>query len=149
MPRVYELPTHLGVEDQLIFGLTVPQLLRLTVGAAIGYAVWDQLRWIPDDPRLVITVGLTLVGAIFAVIRPGGRALDQWLLAGVLFAALPRRLTWRRDAALLGRSSRDQTEWADLELRPDWPGFDMPSEDASTQFTTSLNVRDPSRWRES
>ena len=32
MTRVYELPTHLQVEDQLIAGLTVRQLLRLMIG---------------------------------------------------------------------------------------------------------------------
>ena len=29
MPRVYELPTHLQVEDQLIAGLTARELSRL------------------------------------------------------------------------------------------------------------------------
>jgi hypothetical protein len=33
MPRVYELPTHLDVEDTLIFGLSARQLVRLAVGA--------------------------------------------------------------------------------------------------------------------
>jgi hypothetical protein len=32
MPRVYELPTHLQVEDQLIAGLTARQLVRLMMG---------------------------------------------------------------------------------------------------------------------
>ncbi len=43
MPRVYELPTHLGVEDQLVAGLTARQLLRLVIGASLAYGVWDQV----------------------------------------------------------------------------------------------------------
>ena len=33
MPRIYELPTHLQVEDVLIAGLTARQLVRLMIGA--------------------------------------------------------------------------------------------------------------------
>src|SRR5712691_6006923 len=35
MPRVYELATHLQVEDQLIGGLTARRLLRLMIGASV------------------------------------------------------------------------------------------------------------------
>ena len=53
MPRVYELPTHLQVEDQLVAGLTARQLLRLMLGASLAYSVWDQADWLPDEVRLV------------------------------------------------------------------------------------------------
>jgi hypothetical protein len=42
MPRVYELPTHLDVQDTLLFGLTARQLVRLAVGASVAYAIWNQ-----------------------------------------------------------------------------------------------------------
>ena len=49
MPRVYELPTHLQVEDQLIAGLTARQLLRLVIGGSLAYGVWDQAAWLPNE----------------------------------------------------------------------------------------------------
>ena len=47
MPRVYELPTHLQVEDALIAGLTTRQLLRLVIGGTLAYGLWDQaVTWL-------------------------------------------------------------------------------------------------------
>src|SRR5438128_9596371 len=101
MARVYELPTHLQVEDQLIAGLTARQLVRLMIGSSLSYGVWDQARWLPEEVRLVLAGVLAIVGVLFALLQPGGRALDQWLLAGLLYVVLPRRLVWRPGAALL------------------------------------------------
>ncbi len=126
MTRVYELPTHLQVEDQLIAGLTVRQLLRLVIGASLGYGVWDQVRWVPEEIRLALAVVLAVIGVLFALIRPVGRPLDQWLMAGLLFIVLPHRLAWRPGATLPRHPSREQSGWAELELRPEWPGAVMP-----------------------
>ncbi|HEY3059787.1 MAG TPA: PrgI family protein [Chloroflexota bacterium] len=82
------------VEDQLIAGLTARQLLRLMIGASLAYAAWDQLNWLPEDIRLALAAMLAIVGVLFALVQPGGRPLDQWLVAGLLFVALPRRLVW-------------------------------------------------------
>ena len=51
MPRVYELPTHLDVQDTLLFGLTARQLVRLAVGASIAYAIWNQTAALPAALR--------------------------------------------------------------------------------------------------
>lgn len=126
MPHLYELPTHLQVEDALIAGLTARQLLRLMIGASLAYGVWDQMVWLPPDVRLALAAVLAVIGVLFALLRPGGRPLDQWLLAGLLFVVLPRRLVWRPGAALQGRPSRDQAGWAELELRPEWLDADLP-----------------------
>jgi len=120
MPRVYELPTHLGVQDQLIGSLTAPQLLKIAIGASFGYVLWDQLRWMPEVLRLILAVSVTVVGVVFAVVRPGGRALDQWLVALLVHRLSPRRLAWRPGAAWSDHERRDRTDWAELELRPDW-----------------------------
>ena len=48
MPRVYELPTHLQVEDVPLVGLTARQLLRLMVGASLAYGFWDQAGGLLD-----------------------------------------------------------------------------------------------------
>ena len=120
MPRVYELPTHLQVEDQLIAGLTARQLLRLAIGASLGYGVWDQAGWLPDELRLALALVLAFIGVLFALLQPGGRSLDHWLLAGMLFLALPRRLVWCPGAALVRLPERQPADWAELELHPEW-----------------------------
>ena len=64
MPRVYELPTHLQVEDVFIAGLTARQLVRLMVGASLAYGLWDQTATLPMFVRLSGTAVLAVaVGA--------------------------------------------------------------------------------------
>jgi hypothetical protein len=127
MPRVYELPTHLRVEDVLIAGLTARQLVRLMIGASLAYGVWDQAGWLAQDVRLAVAVVLAVIGVLFALLQPGGRPLDQWLLAGILFVLLPRRLVWRPGAVLLRQRTREQPGWAELELHPEWLGTERPT----------------------
>ena len=119
MSRVYELPTHLEVQDQLIAGLTAHQLVRLAIGATLAYGLWDQLPWLPDEVRLLLVgmiIGATLVAALF---QPAGRPIDQWALAALLFAASPRRLAWQPGSALRQRTA-SAANWADLEAEPRW-----------------------------
>lgn len=122
MPRIYELPTHLEVEDVLIARLTARQLVRLMVGASLGYGLWDQAVWLPQEVRFSLGVATFVAGLLVALVQPGGRPLDQWLLAGVLFLARPRRLVWRSGATLLRQPTHEQSGWAELALRPDWVG---------------------------
>ena len=61
--------------------------------------MWDQAGWLPHEVRLGVAVVIAVAGLLFALLQPGGRPLDQWLLAGVLYVALPRRLVWRPGAA--------------------------------------------------
>ena len=122
MPRLYELPTHLQVEDQLIAGLTARQLLRLMIGASLAYGVWDQAGCLPQEVRLVFAVVVAVAGLLFALLQPGSRPLDQWLLAACLFVLLPRRLVWQPGAAPQHRPPREPSGWAELEPRPTWLG---------------------------
>jgi hypothetical protein len=62
MPRIYELPTHLQVEDVLIAGLTVRQLVRLMIGSSLSYGVWDQAVWLPQEVRLALAAVLACAG---------------------------------------------------------------------------------------
>src|SRR5439155_16682914 len=135
MPRVYELPTHLQVEDQLIAGLTARQLLRLMIGASLAYGLWDQAGWLPQDIRLALAAVLVVIAVLFALLQPGGRPLDEWLLAGLLFVALPRRLVWRPGTTLPRRLPREQSGWAELELHPEWLQIE-----ASRQLEISRHV---------
>jgi PrgI family protein len=120
MPRVYELPTHLQVEDQLIAGLTARQLVRLMIGASVAYGVWDQAPWLSQEVRLALAAVLAATGVVFALLQPRGRALDSWLLTAVLFVVLPRQLVWRPGTAQQHKPRPDQAGWAELELHPEW-----------------------------
>src|SRR5262245_58409558 len=121
MPRVYELPTHLDVQDTLIFGLTARQLVRLAIGASIAYAFWDQAAALPGPVRFALTTAAVLAGLLFAVFQPGARPLDQWLLAAVVFCILPRRQLWRRDVpSLRPMRQTPARNWAELQPEPEW-----------------------------
>src|SRR5207249_11098149 len=144
MPRVYELPTHLQVEDQLIAGLTARQLVRLMIGASLAYGAYDEVPWLPAEFRVALSGALAISGVLFALLQPGGRPLDQWLLAGVLFIVLPRRLIWRPGAVLLRKLPREQPGWAELELHPEWLGTEP---DRQLEPPRSLSWRLPLFWR--
>jgi len=147
MARVYELPTHLQVEDQLIGALSARQSLQLGIGLSLAYGAWDQLPWLPDELRLVLAVILSIVTCVFALIRPFGRPLDQWLVAGLLFFVLPRRLVWLPAAAWLHQTSREQADWAELELHPEWLGADLALEREQARSRRVLRRRFMWRWR--
>jgi hypothetical protein len=120
MPRVYELPTHLDVQDTLLFGLTARQLVRLAVGASVAYAIWYQSAALPAALRGGLTVGAAIIGLLLALLQPGGRPLDQWLFAALQFCLLPRRRLWRRDSTVGVHSAPESRGWADLQLEPAW-----------------------------
>jgi PrgI family protein len=141
MPRVYELPTHLQVEDQLLAGLTARQLLRLVIGASLAYGVWDQMSWLPEEVRVALAGALAFAGVLFALVQPFGGPLDQWLLAGLLFVVLPRRLVWQPGLALPGQSVQEDSGWAELELRPEWLGAEMPSNIEESRPRTAFRAR--------
>jgi hypothetical protein len=93
--RHHEVPTHLDVEDKVLFGLTVRQFLYLLVGSSASYALWEQATGLGDLVRglsVVLCGGMTVA---FALLRPAGRALEEWLVAALVFAASPRQSVWR------------------------------------------------------
>lgn len=147
MSRVCELPTHLQVEDQLIAGLTARQLLRLITGAALAYGVWDQVRWLPSEVRLALAVVLSVASMLLALLQPGGRSLDHWLVAGLLFMVLPRRLGWQPGAAPLPEPPRERADWAELELHPEWLGAAVIADGEESRPRSPFNPRFMRRWR--
>src|SRR3954465_9992530 len=117
MARRHEIPTHLNVEDKAFYGLSVRQVTHLMVGGSTAYAVWNQWLWAPPGPRLLLAVGCFLAAAALALLRPGGRGLEQWAFVVMHHAPPPRRTVWRvpdpdRNARR-GRGGR----WAALEPR--------------------------------
>jgi PrgI family protein len=94
-PRQHEIPTHLNVEDKLVFGLTARQFLYVLVGCTLAYAVWDQASIVPAALRVGVATACLLVSTVIALVRPSGRALEEWLLAALIFCSTPRRCTWQ------------------------------------------------------
>jgi PrgI family protein len=90
----HEIPTHLNVEDKAVLGLTARQLGVLIACSALAYRLWDQWPALPLPARAALAAACVLIGLTVALIRPGGRPLEQWALAGLAFVATPRRTTW-------------------------------------------------------
>ena len=122
MTRVYEIPTHLQVEDVLIAGLTPRQLLRLLAGASIAYGLWDQAILLPLGARAVVAGLVALCALVVALFQSGGRPIDQWIFAALFYALLPHRWIWRTTEIDSGASEISEacTDWADLAPVPEW-----------------------------
>ncbi|MBV9547377.1 MAG: PrgI family protein [Chloroflexi bacterium] len=119
MPH-HEVPTHLDVEDRVLFGLTVRQFLYLLVGSSAGYGLWDQLG---DTPWLarVGCVGVILMTTLaFALLRLGGRPLEEWLAAGLVYLARPRTSTWQPREPLDAEWRPVGTRWQELSPSLTW-----------------------------
>lgn len=91
----HEIPTHLNVEDKAFFGLSVRQVMHLTIGLAGCYAVWSQLPALPVPPRLGLAAVCVLFAVTLALFRPGGRGLEDWVFVAFHYAALPKTSVWR------------------------------------------------------
>lgn len=121
MPRIIEVPTHLNVEDALLLNLTAGQLARLAACASLAYGAWDQAAALPFALRATFPVCLVFVGVALALIRPGGRPLDEWVFAAAAFALLPRRLCWRRvEPDRTGWQSLDPSDWVEMTPTVGW-----------------------------
>ena len=91
----HEVPTHLNVEDKVLYGLTIRQFLCVLVGSSASYALWDQLVWLGDAVRIASVLMTLAVTLAFALVRPADRALEEWLVAALVYAATPRQATWQ------------------------------------------------------
>ena len=84
--RHHEDPTHLNVEDRVLFGLTARQFLYVLVGSSASYTLWEQTLGLAD-PLRVASVAVCLATTLaFALLRPADRALEEWLVAALVYA---------------------------------------------------------------
>src|SRR5262245_39182727 len=95
MHRHHEVPTHLNVEDKVLFGLTVRQFLYMLVGSSITYTLWEQSSGLGDAVRLSLGAACIVVTLLFALLRPADRPLEEWLAVALVFCSSPRRSIWR------------------------------------------------------
>ncbi|HET6318975.1 MAG TPA: PrgI family protein [Chloroflexota bacterium] len=94
LQRQHEIPTHLNVEDKLVFGLTARQFLYLLVGGSLAFAPWEQLATAPSGLRIAVTIACLIAGGAFALLRPFGRPVEEWLLAALLYVFQPHTAVW-------------------------------------------------------
>ena len=95
MTTRHELPTHLAVEDRVVAGLSMRQLLLLVSGACGAYALWLQLAALPISLRACLVVLNLAASLVFALWRPGGRSFEHWALVVLRYACVPRVAIWR------------------------------------------------------
>ena len=81
----HEVPTHLNVEDKVVFGLTVRQFLYLLVGSSASYGLWDQAAALGDVVRSAAVATSALTTLALALVRPADRALEEWLAAALVY----------------------------------------------------------------
>jgi hypothetical protein len=95
MRRHHEVPTHLNVEDKVLLGLTVRQFLYILVGSSAAYTLWSETTWLPDAVRVSLAAACLAASLAFALLRPYERALEEWLVATLVYVASPRHATWQ------------------------------------------------------
>ncbi len=120
MPIVYEVPTHLHVSDTIVFGLGAHQLVRLAAGGSLAYFVWDQATVLSPELRAAIAGLLVVAGLACALAQSGGRPLDRWALAAVLYLATPRHFAWRHEPSAHQVSVGDGSDWAESVPELNW-----------------------------
>lgn len=116
----HEVPTHLNVEDKVLFGLTVRQFLYLLVGSSAACALWDHLVQANSTLRVLAVAVCLLATLAFALLRPGGRALEDWLVSALFFLSLPRRATWQVPEPELTDWRPRTGGWQELAPNPLW-----------------------------
>ncbi len=95
MVKHHEVPTHLNVEDKVMFGLTVRQFLYMLVGSSASYTLWEQSATLGIAVQVAVAALCASVTLAFALLRPADRPLEEWLAAGLTYAATARKTTWR------------------------------------------------------
>ena len=120
MVRRHEIPTHLNVEDKAFLGLSVRQFMDLSAGLAGSYGLWNQWPDLPAALRLALAIAALAVAVSMALLRPGGRRLEEWAFTAVRYALVAKTSTWSAE----GRGSQQRRAadgaWEDLRPRVAW-----------------------------
>src|SRR5579864_8390050 len=120
MRKHHEVPTHLNVEDKVLYGLTVRQFLYLLVGSSGAYSVWDQMSSFPTPLRAAVAALCVALTLGFALLRPADRPLEEWLAAALIYLATPRRAIWCPAEPRPGDWYPAGENWQELAPNPSW-----------------------------
>lgn len=117
----HEIPTHLAVEDRVVLGLTMRQVMLVLLGSTCSYAVWEQWPEAMVGLRLVLpAVGLLLtLGLVF--LHPAGRPMEDWLVVLLRFAVLPKQRVWRPSTSET-TVPRETAGWVGYTPQVTWKG---------------------------
>jgi hypothetical protein len=116
----HEIPTHLNVEDTVVLGLSIRQFAYLVVGVAGGYGLWNQWPDLPLAVRLGPAALWLLVAATFALLRPRGRGLEEWVFVAIHHLATPKRTVWRVPEPDSTDTDPSHGGWAELAPELSW-----------------------------
>jgi hypothetical protein len=100
--QTQKVPTHMGMPDRVIFGLTPRQLLMTLIGCSIGYDIWLHLSALRTlgiaglVARLISSLVPTGVSVSVALITIAGRPLEEWALVALRYQLRPKVYVWRR-----------------------------------------------------
>jgi PrgI family protein len=120
MAKHHEVPTHLNVEDKVLYGLTVRQFLYLLVGSSATYSLWQQSDGLPLPLRIALAAFCTVLTLAFALLRPADRPLEEWCAAALVFAATPRRAIWQPTEPDPSDWYPAADNWQELAPSPSW-----------------------------
>jgi hypothetical protein len=118
----HEIPTHLDVQDRILGRLTTRDALFLIVGAAAAYALGTE-RSLSLDVRVPLGAIAAIASAALALVRVGGRPLDDWLGSLVAYLFTPRRATWRPRSPIRDATTPHESGgWRHRATAPRWSG---------------------------
>ena len=112
----HEIPTHLNVEDRAFYGLTVRQVMYLTIGLSSGYGLWNGSAGLPLLLRAGLSAACMILALVFTLLHPYGRGLDEWAFVSLHYLTVRRVHVWRPGED--GPVVRDGTEGNWQELTP-------------------------------
>ncbi len=116
----HEIPTHLNVEDKAFFGLSVRQLMEVIVGLSTSSWLWNQWPDLAPSLRLGLAGACLVIAAALALVRPAGRALEEWVFVVLHYALTPKASVWcpcEPDELVSQASAAD---WAEIAPQLVW-----------------------------
>ena len=116
----HEIPTHLNVEDKAFFGLSVRQLMEVIVGLSTSYWLWNQWPELAPSVRLGLAGACLVVTAALALVRPAGRALEEWVFVVLHYAVTPKSSVWCPCALDELASQASAADWAEIAPQLGW-----------------------------
>jgi PrgI family protein len=117
----HEIPTHLNVEDKAFFGLSVRQVMELTVGLSTSYWLWNQWPALTPSLRLGLAGACLVIALALALVRPAGRGLEEWAFVLLYYALTPRASVWWPTAPDEAAEAQSAAGWEEIAPGIAWP----------------------------
>ena len=138
--RTTKCPTHLNVEDKVVFGLTARQFLYVLVGSSASYSLWEQAPALGDaaargDGRRSASARPSPSPCW----RPADRPLEEWLAAACVYAGSPGRATWQPREPIAGGLATERRQLAGAGAESELGGGRRRMKHASVQ-TARLGI---------